>query len=177
LPDGDGLEVCLKIKRDPRTRIIPIIILTSLDEFEDELKSLKSGADYFLTKPVDKKKLLSYVSAMVKRTPYRGEITDKLIAGSVVIDPKQRSISYKGTVVENIPHRLFALLYLIASRQGRIVPRSVLVQKLWGNTVRDKQVDITVSRLRSLLGPHLKGLVRSMRSGGYMFDPEHKSEE
>jgi DNA-binding response OmpR family regulator len=174
LPDGDGLEVCLKLKRDPRTRIIPVIILTSIQDFDQELKSYKDGADLFLHKPVDRKKLLKYVAALVKRTPYRGEVSDKLAVGEVLLDPKQRSLNFKGKTVENIPQRLFALLYLIASRSGRTVPRSILVQKLWGNTVRDKQVDITVSRLRTLLGPELKGLVRSMRGGGYMFDANLK---
>jgi DNA-binding response OmpR family regulator len=174
LPDGDGLEVCRALKADPRTRTLPVVVLTSLEEFEEELASYKSGADLFLTKPVDAKKLLKYVSTMLDRIPYRGEKTDELVCGAVTLVPKERRVKAGEHVVSGIPHRLFDILYLLGKRRGKTLSRPVIIQKLWGSTVRDKQVDISVSRLRKLLGPPFEGLIVSMRSGGYSLNMDFK---
>lgn len=172
LPDGDGLKVCRDLKRDPRTRHLPVIVLTTLSEFDQELDTYRSGADLFMPKPVQLAKLEKYLGALLDRIPYRGLGTDKLECGVLTLEPLGRKARVGGCQVDAIPERLFALLYLLASKQGKLVTRKVIVQKLWGSTVRDKEVDVTVSRLRKCLGPRLSGVVRAFRGEGYAVVPD-----
>ena len=174
LPDGEGLQVCRRLKRDPRTRLVPAIVLTTLKDFGEELQSYKSGADLFLPKPVDLTKLKGYVATLLDRTPYRGESSEALICGPLSLEPRERRVRVGAVVIDGLPEKPFALLYLLATRQGRMISRKVILQKLWGSTVRDKEVDVTVSRLRSALGPACAGLIRSIRGDGYGINLDFK---
>lgn len=175
LPDGEGLKVCRRLKKDPRTRLIPVIVLTTLSKFDEELVSIKSGADLFLPKPVDLVKLRGYISTLLDRLPYRGEDTKTLACGPLSLEPRERRVRVADRLIEDVPERLFALLYFLATHQGRLVSRKVIVQKLWGSTVRDKEVDVSVSRLRRCLGPGLAGIIRSVRGDGYAINLEFKN--
>ena len=172
LPDGDGLAVCRRLKRDPRTRLLPVIVLTTRSEFDEELKSYKSGADLFLAKPVDIRKFSAFASTLVRRENAKGETPDLLVCGRLKLDPKERTAWVDDVAFKGIPERLFSLLYLLASHQGRPVPAKALLQKLWGSTVRDKEVAVTVSRLRKILGPRNAGLIRFINGAGYSIDPD-----
>jgi DNA-binding response OmpR family regulator len=172
LPDGDGLSVCRRLKRDSRTRLAPVIVLTSMSEFKEQLQSYKSGADLFLPKPVEIKKLGAYVSALASRETSKGETTETLSCGKLTLEPESRGVRVGSISLEGLAERPFALLYLLAARQGRPVPAKTILQKLWGSAVRDKEVAVTVSRLRRRLGPRLAGLIRFVSGAGYSINPD-----
>jgi len=174
LPDGDGLKICRALKTDPRTRHLPVIVLTGLDELDDKLKTYKSGADIHLTKPISLPLLKRYVATFMDRIPYRGEGADALSCGMLTLLPQAKKALIGGKSIEDLPPRLFDLLYLLASKQGRDVSTRTLIQKLWGGSVRDSEVAVSISRLRQRLGPELGLLIRSNRGRGYSIDADFR---
>ncbi|MBI2071412.1 MAG: response regulator transcription factor [Elusimicrobia bacterium] len=167
LPDGDGIKLCRKIKRNPQTRLLPVVVLTSLKRFRYAIHAYRNGADLHLTKPIDLAKLKQYAKAIVHRLPYRGERPHFLTYGALTFQPDENKVFVRGRAPLHLPVRLFGLLYLLALRQGKVVPRVVLVRRLWKNSVRDKEVDVAVSRLRRHLGPKLSRLVKTVSGQGY----------
>jgi len=167
LPDGDGLKICLQLKKDLQTRIIPIIVLTAQSEFADEIDTYKNGADLFLSKPVDLKKLKAYVNGLLERTPFKGEKQTLFRCGELVLDLKNRKARLGEGQLPPLQSRLFNLLYILASYNGRYISRQMLLWKLWKNRVRDKEVDVAVSRLRKKLGPEISKMISSAHGKGY----------
>lgn len=171
LPDGDGLRLCRALKADPRTRPLPVIVLTGLGEFEQELWTYHSGADLHLTKPLDLPALKRYAAAFLNRIPYRRDDARTLRCGALTLMPKAGKALVAGRPFEHIPRRLYDVLYHLAARQGRAVSSKALVQKLWGGSVRDSEAAVAVARLRRHLGPRLGPIVATRRGRGYFIDP------
>jgi len=174
LPDGDGLRVCRALKADPRTRHLPVIVLTALDALNDELGTYKSGADLHLKKPIDLPVLKRYVETFLDRIPYRREDAQTLTCGALILTPRLRKVVIAAESLENFPAALFDLLYLLASKQGQAVPARSILQKLWGGRVRDSQLAVNISRLRRRLGPRLAPIVMSLRGTGYRIDVDFR---
>jgi two-component system phosphate regulon response regulator PhoB len=167
LKDGrDSLGICLELKKDPKTRAVPVIILTGLAEFEEELNSYRAGADLFLHKPVRIAELQRYVRAFMTRMPYKEEMQSKLHFGSIALDLAERAVFVGPKTHRDLPAKQFDLIYLLVSRQGKAVSRESLVRKLWNNEVRDKEVDVLVSRLRDNLGDD-SFIIEPVRGLGY----------
>lgn len=162
----DSLGICLELKKDPKTRAIPVIILTGLAEFAEELKSYKAGADLFLHKPVRIMELRRYVRAFLTRMPYKEEMQSKLRFGNIVLDLAERAVLVGARAHKDLPAKQFDLIYLLVSRRGQAVSREALVRKLWNNEVRDKEVDVLVSRLRDNLGDD-SSIIEPVRGLGY----------
>jgi len=167
LRDGkDSLGLCLALKKDPKTRLIPVIILTGLEGFDEKIKSYQAGADLFLSKPADAGELKRYIRAFLTRTPYKDEVEGRVECGKLRLDLNERSVSIGQRVYKDLPAKHFDFLYLLASRRGQTVSRESLVLKLWNNEVRDKEVDVLVSRLRDRLGPDAS-IIEPIRGYGY----------
>jgi len=167
LKDGkDSLSICLELKKDPRTRVVPVIILTGLEEFEEQINSYRAGADLFLHKPVKMLELKRYVRAFLTRLPYKEEMGSKMHFGNVALDLAERSLSIGPKVYRDLPAKQFDFIYLLISRHGKVVSRESLVRKLWNNEVRDKEVDVLVSRLRDNLGDG-SSIIEPVRGVGY----------
>lgn len=167
LEDGkDSIVLCRELKKDSRTRLIPVIVLTGLEDFEEKIRSYQAGADLFLNKPPNPDELKSYIRAFLTRTPYRDEVGDKISFGRVTLDLSERSVSVGSRKYDELPAKQFDFLYLLASAQGKPQTREALVSKLWNNEVRDKEVDVLVSRLRDNLGED-SAIVEPVRGLGY----------
>lgn len=167
LKDGkDSLGICSELKKDPKTRLIPVIILTGLDEFDERIKSYQAGADLFLNKPANVPELKRYIRAFLTRTPYKDEVGSRLGFGAVQLDLTERTVTVGAKTYKDLPAKQFDLLYLLVSRQGKAASRESLVLKLWNNEVRDKEVDVLVSRLRDNLGEHAS-IIEPIRGLGY----------
>lgn len=166
LPDGDGLSLCRALKREPSSRATPVVVLTALDAFEDELDVYRAGADLYLGKPVPAARLRRYLEALLDRLPYRELRPALLRSGGVELDPSRRSVARGAHRVNGLPERLFEVLYLIAAREGAVLSRRQLLQRVWGGRVREKEAAVAVCRLRRVLGPSLRGLIGTV-PGGY----------
>lgn len=169
--DGDGLTLCRRLKRDPRTRGLPVLMLTGLTGFDDELAGYEGGADLYLSKPVDLEKLRKYLEALLRRRAARDENPGQLRCGTLVLDLEAGVVRAGTRTAGPVPPKLFDLLVHLAARQGRTVSRESLLRKVWKSPVRDKQVDIAVLRLRKALGPELGPCVEAVRGKGYRIAP------
>lgn len=167
LTDGDGIQVCRHIKRNPATNSIPVIVMTGMDVFDEEVRSYEAGADLYLAKPLDYTRLERYVTALLNRPSRRDSRLPILSWGDLTIDSEARTVAAADQIIRNLPARQFALLYLLISYQGRLVSRFTIIRKLWRNAVRDREVDVTVCRLRRRLGSLGRDLIEPVPGQGY----------
>lgn len=168
---ADGLTLCLALKKNLLTRPIPVIVLTGLWEPDDECKGYRFGADLYLKKPFSVLKLMRYVKAFLARLPYKDEIKDRIVYGNIALDRGSRTLTIGSRTYDDLPARQFAFMALLAFRRGKAVSRAYLVKKLWGDQVRDKEVDTVVYRLKRRLGAIAGACIVPVRSYGYSLRP------
>jgi len=127
LPDGDGLTVLSAVRRVGKT--LPILILTARDAVEDRVSGLNAGADDYLTKPFAMTELIARIKALLRRPG--GVLGITLDAGNVSLDTVGRELAVAGRPVR-VSRRELAILEQMMRRFGRIVPKAVLEEKLYG---------------------------------------------
>lgn len=170
MPDLDGLSVCRLLKADRRTRSIPILILTSNATKETRLKALEFAADHFIAKPIlDLEEFGRWVAALLARSP--GPVRGKTSVGGVLsLDAEESTVAIKGGAPRPLPRKLFTLLCELARSPGEPLSREYLVDRLWSNAVKDREVDVAVSRLRKALGPGGDAAIVAVPGRGYRLD-------
>ena len=167
LPGINGLEICRLLKRDSKTRNIPILMLTARAAEEDRVKGLELGAHDYVTKPFSPRELVLRVRNLLRLTG-EGKKGVKIIeAGPFQLDTVRHKATVDGLGV-NITATEFKLLALLASRPGEVQPRETLLRDVWGYepTLDTRTVDTTMQRLRSKLG-QAAGCVQTVRGVGY----------
>lgn len=166
LPDGNGFDVCRKIREQGRE---VIIFLTSCDDEESIIKGLDCGGDDYVVKPFRVAELLSRIMANVRRV---SGSTDEYKDGELTIDFKNMSVS-RGSKQINVTPTEFHVLEILISNKGMIVRRDTFFQKMWdryGTFVEDNTLTVTVSRLKAKLGSRpLDGTsyIETIRGIGY----------
>ncbi|MEE9514741.1 MAG: response regulator [Candidatus Brocadiales bacterium] len=169
LPRLDGLEVCRRLKQDPKTADIPIIILSVKDSEADVVAGLELGVDDYVTKPFSPRILTSRVKAVLRR-PERDARSKKFIkVDGLVIDTVRHEVSLNG---KSIPLTVteFKLLHYLAERPGRVFTRDDLMSGVLGehSVVVDRTIDVHVASLRKKLGKYAPYIV-TVRGVGYRF--------
>lgn len=169
LPDGDGIQLCLTLKKDALLREIPILMLTGRAEVQDRILGLRFGADDYLPKPFDIEELRARVHALARRA--LGELSPILAAGGITMDLKSRGVTVSGRHV-HLTNREFALLRFFMENPNSILTRESLLAAVWrgADQAGPKVVDVTVMNLRRKLGGTDCPII-SARSLGYKFDP------
>ncbi|VEN74566.1 DNA-binding response regulator in two-component regulatory system with PhoR (or CreC) [Candidatus Desulfarcum epimagneticum] len=171
LPGIDGLEVARRLKDNPQTRFIPIIILSAKGEDSDIVAGLELRADDYITKPFSPRVLIARVRAALRRSRPRGEETPERVIrrGDLEIRPDMRRVTVQGEPVD-LTHTEFKLLTLMASRPGWTLSRSQIVDRIRGphHAVTDRAVDVQIVGLRKKLGPRAD-LIETVRGAGYRF--------
>ena len=127
LPDGDGLGVLAELRRRPDSP--PVLVLTARDALEDRVAGLDAGADDYLVRPFAMVELVARVKALLRRPG--GPLGLRLEAGNAVLDTVGRDVTVAGRVVPLARHEIAILEHLML-RLGRVVPKSVLEEKLYG---------------------------------------------
>lgn len=146
--------------------IMPIILLSDVGGKEMLRQAFVSGADEFLTKPVDTEELLLRTSALLRRAQM---VSDRQrMIGSTLIDYDTMTVSYKGKSVM-LPLKEFFLLYKLCSFPGRVVSRQHILDDIWGyeSTADSHTVDVHICRLRSRLGDNDDIKIETVRGIGY----------
>ena len=154
LPGVDGLEVCKRLKADPDTRHVPIVMLTAKGEEADIVTGLELGADDYVTKPFSGKVLVARVRRLLRRQ------TEEIAEGAVVraegvtIDPTRREVLIDGTPV-TLTLTEFNILHTLAKRPGVVFTRYQIVDKIHGDDylVTDRAVDVQIVALRTQARP------------------------
>lgn len=166
LPGMDGLNVHKQLRRDARTRSIPVIMLTAKTQTEDRIKGLESGADDYLCKPFSPKELVLRVQALLKRSNH-SQSGNVLELGPFRIDKNTLSFYLDGQQVDLTTTELKLMLYLL-ERVNHTQDRNDLLREVWGysDDVHSRTLDTHMKRLRPKLGEHAY-LLETVRGYGY----------
>jgi two-component system alkaline phosphatase synthesis response regulator PhoP len=169
LPGIDGLEVCKKLRSDPKTESIPIVMLTAKGEEADIVTGLELGADDYVTKPFSGKVLVARVRRILRRIIERADEKATLKVHDLTIDPARREVLVKDKLVE-LTFTEFNILHTLAKRPGLVFTRYQIVDAIHGTDylVSDRAVDVQIVSLRKKLGPCGK-YIETVRGVGYRF--------
>ncbi|HYH17787.1 MAG TPA: phosphate regulon transcriptional regulator PhoB [Azospirillum sp.] len=171
LPLMSGIEVCRQLRRNARTRDIPIIMVTARGEESDRVRGLNSGADDYITKPFSPTELSARVRAVLRRAqPALSEET--LRFADVELDLAGHRVRRQGRDVHLGPTE-FRLLRHFMQHPGRVFSREQLLDQVWGHDVyvEPRTVDVHIRRLRKALnGDDGLDIIRTVRSAGYSLD-------
>ncbi len=170
IPNISGFEVCSILKENPKTKKIPIIILTARGAEEDVVKGLEAGADDYMTKPFSPKILLARVNAVLRRTPREeSNESDILKHGSLKVDLIKRKVTLKEKELD-LTFSEFEILCLLLKKPGWVFTRAQIVNLIRGtnHAITDRSVDVQIVGLRKKLGD-LGPLVETVRGVGYRF--------
>jgi two-component system phosphate regulon response regulator PhoB len=169
LPGLSGTEVARKLKADPKTANIPIIMLTAKSEETDVVVGLTLGADDYVTKPFSMKILLARLASVLRRreTPGAAAEAGVIKAGPLAIDPNKHEATVDGESVK-LTLTEFKLLTALVAARGRVLTRDQLMDKAMGTDVMvtDRAIDVHVTAIRKKLGT-ASWLVRTVRGVGY----------
>ena len=151
IPQFNGWEVCRRLKQDPATRAIPVIMVTARVEEGDKVLGFEMGADDYVTKPFSTRELVARIKAVVRRSkPAELEAKQhRLRAGDLLIDRHRFEVTVGGRPVPLTPKE-FALLATLVAEPGRVFGRDELLDLVWGQDgfVEPRTVDVHVARLR-----------------------------
>jgi DNA-binding response OmpR family regulator len=167
LPGLDGLAVCAEARRDPRTRHIPIVMLTARGDEADRIVGLELGADDYVVKPFSPKELVARVRALFRRLDRSGEEQGVLAFGELAVDPTRHTVTWRGQPV-HLTAKEFALLVALLEAKGRVLSRQALLENVWGYSYAEgtRTVDVHVRRLREKI-PDLAPCILTVKSMGY----------
>ena len=171
LPEVDGMIVCRLLKNDPRTKNIPVVMVTAKTAEKDRVAGLELGADDYITKPFSPREVVLRVSAVLRRLQAgkHQEDTKQIKTHGLIIDLDKHQV-----FTENGPIDLtateFKLITLFARSPGRVFTRDILMDVIWGQEYYgiDRTVDTHVSRLRRKLGEFGKH-IETVHGVGYRF--------
>jgi DNA-binding response OmpR family regulator len=166
LPDGDGLQLCLDVRS--RGNTVPVLMLTARDAVEDRIAGLNAGADDYLIKPFAMAELVARIKALLRRPG--GALGVVLSAGNIAFDTIGRDLRVEGNTVA-LPRREVALLEQLLRRQGRVVPRAILEEKLYGidDEPESNAIPVHIHRLRKRLDDAgANAEIHTVRGVGYV---------
>ncbi len=167
MPNKTGMEVCRLLRLQPEFQHTLIIFLTALSDEVSHIKGLEYGADDYISKPVSPKVLVSKVNALFRRAPKTDN--NKIITiNDVVIDPIQFVVEHKGEQIV-LAKKEFELLYLLASKPGRVFLRNEILSQIWGTDVivGDRTIDVHIRKIRQKLG---LDCITTVKGVGYKFE-------
>ena len=170
LPDICGPELCSQIRRAGFGT--PIIILSDIDDKDEKIRALNSGADDYLINPIDMDELLAHMRAMVRRC--QADEASVLRLDDLEMDVANRSVTRAGQPVVLTP-REFALLEFLMRNRNRVVSRTLIGDQVWGLNFREDSsnvVDVYVSRIRRKLDQGNRNLIRTAPGIGYILSAE-----
>ena len=171
LPYVSGIEICRRIRRNPETRNVPIIILTARGEEDDRIRGLEAGADDYVVKPFSPSELVARVRAVLRRTRPAFD-KDSLTYGDITMDLTTHRVSRNDESVDLGPTE-FRLLRFMMEHPGRVFSREQLLDSVWGHDtyIEPRTVDVHIRRLRKAMNlPGTTDLIRTVRSAGYALD-------
>ena len=171
LPEVDGLIVCRLLKNDPRTKNIPVVMITAKAEERDRIAGLELGVDDYITKPFSPKEVVLRVSAVLRRIQVgkQSEDTQQIQRHGLTIDlDKHQVVTESGPI--DLTATEFKLITLFARQPGRVFTRDILMDVIWGQEYYGihRTVDTHVSRLRRKLGEFGEH-IETVHGVGYRF--------
>ena len=170
MPGMDGIETCENIRSNSKYDHIIITFLTARAEDYSQVAGLEAGADDYINKPIKPKVLVSRVKALLRR---KGIITKEEVSNSIIkvqdiVIDRERYIVTLDEESLNLPRKEFEILYLLASKPGKVFNREEIFHKIWGDDVivGGRTIDVHVRKLREKLG---RNYIETVKGIGYKF--------
>ena len=173
LPDIPGVEVCRRLKSDPATSHIPVLMLTARAEVENRVEGLEAGAEDYVVKPFSMRELILRIQALLKRSAAPSVATgsaDIQQFGPLKVDDRAHRAWIDDKELD-LTALEFKLLCTLLERRGRVQSREILLRDVWGyeGGLQTRTVDTNMKRLRQKLGVHGEW-IRTIRGVGYRFN-------
>ena len=168
MPQVSGLELCRRLRRNPDTAGIPLILLTAREEENAKITGLEVADDY-ITKPFSPRELVARLKAILRRTTPKG-IEEVVEFANLALDPISQKVTASGNLVVLSPIE-YRLLQVFMINPDRAFSRAQLLDRVWGGDVyvEERTVDVHIRRLRKALGSNLESMIQTVRGTGYRF--------
>ena len=165
MPEMDGIEACEIIRKTQKIKHTLITFLSARGEDYSQIAGFNAGADDYITKPIKPKILLSKVKSLLRRISF--DQVEILEIGNLIIDRSSYKVSYKGKEI-NLPRKEFELLYLLASKPGKVFKREHILESVWGRDVivGVRTIDVHIRKLREKIG---NSFFKTIKGVGYKF--------
>ncbi|MDN3582857.1 response regulator transcription factor [Mucilaginibacter flavus] len=169
MPKMDGIEACRIMRTMPEFKNTFMVFLTARSEEYSEIAGFNVGADDYIAKPIKPRALVSRINAILRRNaPAEDTPDNKLEIGDLVIDREAYLVYQKGIKIV-LAKKEFELLYLLASKPGKVYTREVILKNIWEDSVvvTNRTIDVHIRKLREKLGDDVVATVKGV---GYKFE-------
>jgi two-component system alkaline phosphatase synthesis response regulator PhoP len=169
MPKMDGIEACRIMRTMPEFKNTFMVFLTARSEEYSEIAGFNVGADDYIAKPIKPRALVSRINAILRRNAPAEDMADnKLEIGDLVIDREAYLVFQRGNKVV-LAKKEFELLYLLASKPGKVYTREVILKNIWEDSVvvTNRTIDVHIRKLREKLGDDIVATVKGV---GYKFN-------
>ncbi|MCE2740063.1 MAG: response regulator transcription factor [Sphingobacteriales bacterium] len=167
MPVMDGIETCKRIKSDSDFDQTYVVFLTARSEDYSEIEGLDAGADDYIAKPIKPKVLVTRLNAILRRKIK--ELAAPSIKVKDLLIDRESFLIYRGDQKIQLARKEFELLFLLASKPGKVFTRENILEKVWGDEVLvvDRTIDVHIRKIREKLGDEYIGTVKGV---GYKFE-------
>lgn len=167
MPVLDGIETCRRLREMEEFKNTFIIFLTARSEEYSELAGFNVGADDYISKPIKPRVLVSRINAILRRKDQNEQVS-KISLGDLTIDKDSFTV-FKGGQKIQMAKKEFELLYLLASKPGKVFNRDLILEKVWGDDVLvvDRTIDVHIRKIREKLGDEH---ISTIKGVGYKFE-------
>lgn len=168
MPEMDGIEACERLRKIPELQETVITFLTARSEDYSQMAGFDVGADDYITKPIKPKVLMSKVKALLRRFREDGNMSNILDLGDIIINRDEYKI-LKNQEEILLPRKEFELLWLLASKPGKVFLREEIMEQVWGNEVivGGRTIDVHIRKLREKIG---EDYFKTIKGVGYKFE-------
>ncbi len=169
MPEMDGVELCRQLREKKEFQDTPIAFLTARDEDFSQITALDVGGDDYITKPIKPRVLLSRINALLRRSDRAGEDDPEIIEAPPLRIDRTKMMVYRNEEKIELPRKEFEILWLLASKPGRVFTREEIFDRIWGSEVivGNRTIDVHIRKLRERLG---ENFIKTMKGIGYKFD-------
>lgn len=168
LPDESGSDIVKKLRKNPDTKALPIIMVTAKTTELDLVRGIEDGADDYIKKPFSVMELISRVKALLRRTQIAKEAELRL--DDLVINNNKREVTVEGTAIE-LTYKEYELLSLLVMNKGIVLNRDVIMNRVWSTDYEgeSRTIDMHVKTLRHKLGDY-GSRIKTVRNVGYVIE-------
>lgn len=175
MPDLDGFTVCQRLRQNPATNSIPVLMLTALGMTKDKVTGFDSGADDYLVKPFEIPELQVRVRALLRRSgsvPQSASLPEILTAGEITLIPENLQAKVKDRIVKLTPTE-FEILHCLMQHHGQTVSTGKLLEEVWGYSPDDDvdTIRVHIRHLRTRLETSERKYIKTVYGGGYQLIP------
>ena len=169
MPEMDGVELCRQLREKKEFQDTPIAFLTARDEDFSQITALDVGGDDYITKPIKPRVLLSRINALLRRSDRTGADDPEIIEAPPLRIDRTKMMVYREEEKIELPRKEFEILWLLASKPGRVFTREEIFDRIWGSEVivGNRTIDVHIRKLRERLG---ENFIKTMKGIGYKFD-------